>query len=78
MAAPFGVVTVTLTVPVLGGAIAVIWVALLTVKLVALTPPNWTAVAPVRTPALAVMTTLVPCGPCGGAGDVMLMVGGNV
>ena len=45
---PPGVVTVTSTVPVPGREVAVIEVALLTVKLVAAVAPNLTAVAPVK------------------------------
>ena len=37
---PFGVVTLTVTAPVPAGDVAVIWVAELTVKLVAAIPPN--------------------------------------
>ena len=57
---PPGAVTVTLTVPgpVPAGAVAVIWTAELTVKLMAGVVPNLTAVAPVKlTPAT---TTDVP------------------
>ena len=53
------VVTVTSTVPVApGGAVAVMLVALLTVKFVALVAPNLTAVAPVR--LVPVIVTVVP------------------
>ena len=55
---PLGVVTVTSTVPVPAGEVAVIEVAELTVKLVALAAPNFTAVAPVNT--VPVMVTDVP------------------
>ncbi len=55
---PAGVVTVTSTVPVPAGAVAVIGVALLTVKVVAATVPNLTPVAPVK--LVPVMVTEVP------------------
>src|SRR6202021_1098805 len=42
------VVTLTSTVPVPAGEVAVIWVAEVTVKLVAAVAPNVTAVAPVK------------------------------
>jgi hypothetical protein len=53
---PLGVVTVTSTVPAPAGAVAVIDDGPLTVKLVALLAPNFTAVAPDR----AAIATLVP------------------
>ena len=56
---PPGVVTVTSTTPAgFSGAVAVIFVALVTVTLVAALLPNITAVAPVK--PLPVMVTLVP------------------
>jgi hypothetical protein len=55
---PLGVVTVTSTVPVPGGEIAVIEVALFTVKDLALALPNLIAVVPVK--LVPVMVTLVP------------------
>jgi hypothetical protein len=55
---PAGVVTVTSAWPDPAGAAAVIWVALLTVKLAAGTAPNETPVAPVK--VVPVMTTDVP------------------
>ena len=55
---PPPVVTVTSTVPVPAGAVAVMDVALLTVKVVAAVAPNFTAVAPVR--LVPVMVTEVP------------------
>jgi hypothetical protein len=55
---PPAVVTVTSTVPVPAGDVAVIEVAELTVKLVAFVAPNFTAVAPVR--LVPVMATEVP------------------
>ena len=52
-------VTVTSTVAApSAGAVAVIWVALLTVKAVAAVDPNFTVVAPVK--LVPVMTTEVP------------------
>lgn len=54
---------VTSTVPLPGGEIAVIELSLLTVKVVALVLPNWTAVAvPQVTKRLPVIVTLVPPG----------------
>ena len=56
---PFGVVTVMSTTPAdSGGETAVIEVAEVTVKLLALTEPNLTAVAPVKLPPVTV--TVVP------------------
>ena len=55
---PPGPNTCTVTVPFPAGAIAVIFVDELTVKLVAATPPNSTEVAPVK--SVPVMTTEVP------------------
>jgi hypothetical protein len=52
------VVTLTFTVPVPAGAVAVIWVSLSTVKPLAAVGPNLTAVAPVN--ALPVIVTVVP------------------
>jgi hypothetical protein len=67
---PPAVVTVTSTVPVPAGDVAVIEVAELTVKLVALVAPNFTAVAPVNN--VPVMVTDVPpaAGPDVGAIEV--------
>ena len=59
---PPGVVTVTSTVPVPAGEVAVIWVALTTLNNPAALPPNLTAVAPEK--LVPVMVTLVP--PAGG------------
>ena len=59
MPVPPGVVTDTFTAPAaFAGVVAVIDVALTTVKLVAATPPNVTAVAPVK--LVPVIVTLVP------------------
>jgi hypothetical protein len=55
---PPAVVTITSTVPIPAGAVAVIWVALLTVKEPAALLPNLTAVAPEK--LVPVMVTLVP------------------
>ena len=56
---PPGVVTVTSTVAApCAGEMAVIWVVELTVKLVALVPPNLTAVAPLK--LVPRMMTVVP------------------
>ncbi len=67
---PPAVVTVTSTVPAPPGETAVIDVAELTVKLVALVAPNFTAVAPDSD--VPVMVTDVPpvAGPVFGATDV--------
>ena len=71
---PFGVVTVTLTVPVPAGEMAVTEVALLTTTPVAAAVPNLTPVAPVR--LVPVMVTEVPpaCGP--EVGLIEVTVGG--
>ena len=55
---PPGVVTVTFTVPVPAGEVAVIWVSLLTAKPAAAKEPNVTAVAPEN--PVPVMITEVP------------------
>ncbi len=67
---PSGVVTPTATVPVPGGAVAVIWVGPSTRKPVAGTEPKATAVAPVS--AVPVIVTAVPpaAGPLGGLSAV--------
>ena len=73
---PPAVVTVTSTVPALpAGAVAVICVALLTVKPLALVAPNFTAVAPVN--PVPVMVTVVPPPVGPDAGDTLVMVGGG-
>ena len=67
---PPAVVTVTSTVPVPAGDVAVIEVAELTVKLVALVAPNFTAVAPVN-PVPVIVTDVPPVvGPAVGEIDV--------
>jgi hypothetical protein len=54
-----GVVTLMSTVPTApAGDVAVIWVALLTVKVVALFTPNFTAVVPMK--FVPVIVTVVP------------------
>jgi hypothetical protein len=70
---PPAVVTVTSTVPVPAGDVAVIELALLTEKLAAV-PPKFTAVAPVK--FVPVMVTLVPpvAGPL--VGETEVTVGG--
>src|SRR5258708_38104379 len=55
---PSAVVTVTSTVPTPAGEVAVIWVALLTVKEAAALLPKLTAVAPEK--LVPVMVTLLP------------------
>jgi len=63
---PPGVSTVTSTTPVPAGLVAVICVAELTVKVLAATVPNFTAVAPVRFEP-AIVTVVPPVtGPCNG------------
>ena len=73
---PPPVMTVISTVPVPAGAVAVICVALLTVKPLALPPPNLTAVAPDR--LAPVMITLLP--PVAGpeVGEILLTVGAAI
>ena len=70
-------VTVISTVPAdPAGAVAVIWVALLTVKPVALDAPNFTAVAPVN-PVPVRTTDVVPAvGPL--LGEMLVTVGSAV
>ena len=72
---PPAFVTVTSTLPIPAGEVAAIDVALLTVNVVATTPPNLTAVAPVK--LLPVMVTGVPpaAGPL--AGEIEVTVGGT-
>ena len=61
------------TVPVPAGAVAVIWVALLTVKLVAAVAPKVTAVVPLKPEP--VMVTVVPPADVPVAGEMPLTVG---
>jgi hypothetical protein len=63
------------TVPAPAGEVAVIWVALVTVKELAAVPPNLTAVAPEK--LVPVMVTLVP--PDGGPvlGVTLVTVGAD-
>ena len=64
-------VTATSTKPAeCAGAVAVIEVALTTVKLVAATPPNVTDVAPVKFVPVMVMDVPPPVGPLDGDTDV--------
>ena len=70
---PPTVVTVTSTVLLPAGDVAVIDVAELTVKLVALLAPNFTAVAPVNT--VPVMVTDVPPAPGPDVGEIDVTVG---
>src|SRR5262245_65643844 len=72
---PPAVVTVISTVPIPAGEVAVIWVALLTVKEPAALLPNLTAVAPEK--LVPVMVTLLP--PCVGPvfGLTLATVGGR-
>ena len=74
---PPGVVTVTSTVPALpAGAVAVMLVALLIVKLVAAVEPNLTAVAPVRLVPVIVTDVPPPVGPA--VGLICVTVGAAV
>ena len=68
-------VTVTLTVPVPAGAVAVIDVALLTVKL-AVVDPNFTTVAPVKSVPVRVTEVPPEAGPL--AGDSAVTVGARM
>ena len=70
---PPAVMTVISTVPIPAGAVAVICVALLTVKLLALLAPKRTAPAPIR--LVPVMTTLAPPAAKPVAGEIALTVG---
>jgi hypothetical protein len=70
---PPAVVTVMSTVPVPAGEVAVIEVAELAVKLVALVVPNLTAVAPVR--LVPVMVTDVPPAKGPDVGEMAVTVG---
>jgi hypothetical protein len=67
---PLGVVTLILPVSAPAGTVAVILVAESTEKLVAVTPPNFTEVAPVK--AVPLMVTTVPTGPLAGVKDVIV------
>lgn len=58
---PAGVVTVTGTVPVPGGDVAVIEVSLMTLKVVATLVPKWTLLAPVN-PDPVIVTVVPPVG----------------
>ena len=73
---PPAVVTLTSTVPLPEGDVAVIWVAELTVKPVAAVAPKVTAVAPEK--LVPVMITLVPpvVGP--DVGEIEVTVGGPI
>jgi hypothetical protein len=70
---PPAVVTVTSTLPIPGGDVAVIWVGLTTLNAPAAAPPNLTAVAPDK--LVPVIVTLVP--PAAGPefGDTLVIVG---
>ena len=60
--------------PVPAGAVAVIWVAELTVKPVALVVPNFTAVAPERFVPVIITEVPPPVGP--EVGEIEVTVGG--
>ena len=68
------VVTLTSTVPVPAGEVAVIWVAELTVKPVAAAAPKTTAVAPDR--LVPVMVTVVAPASGPDVGEIDVTVGG--
>ena len=70
---PPAVVTLTSTVPVPAGEVAVIEVAEFTVKPVAAVAPKVTAVAPVR--LVPVIVTVVPPAPGPDVGDMLVTVG---
>ena len=70
------VVTVTSTVPVPAGEVAVIDVAEFTVKPVALVAPNLTAVAPVK--LVPVIVTLVPPAVGPAVGEIEVTVGAAI
>jgi hypothetical protein len=73
---PPPVVTVTSTVPVPAGAVAVIEVAELTVKPVAGVAPNVTAVAPAK--LVPVMVTVVPPAVGPEVGEIEVIVGAAI
>jgi hypothetical protein len=73
---PPGVVTVTSTVPLPAGLVAVIWVSLLTLTLLAAVRPKETLVAPVK--PVPVIVTLVPPVPGPLAGLILVTVGAGL
>jgi hypothetical protein len=73
---PDGLVTVMSTVPLPGGAVAVIWVSLSSVKLLAAVDPNLTAVAPLN--ALPVIVTVVPPAVGPEEGLMLVTAGGGI
>ena len=73
---PPPVVTVTSTVPVPAGDVAVIWVAELTVKPVAGVAPKFTALAPVKLVPVIVTVVPPPVGPAVGERDVTVGAAG--
>ena len=73
---PPAVVTLTSTVPVPAGDVAVIWVAELTVKLVAAVAPKVTAVAPEKPEPM--MITVVPPAKGPAVGEIEVTVGGPI
>ena len=66
-------VTLMSTVPVPAGDVAVIWVAELTLKVVAAVAPKVTAVAPVK--LVPVIVTVVPPAPGPDVGEIDVTVG---
>jgi hypothetical protein len=73
---PDGLVTVMSTVPLPDGAVAVIWVSLSSVKLLAAVDPNLTAVAPLN--ALPVIVTVVPPAVGPEEGLMLVTAGGGI
>src|SRR3974390_3166279 len=73
---PPGVVTLTSTVPVPAGEVAVMEVALWTTTLVAAMVPKWTAVAPVK--AVPVIVPLVPPASGPALGATLVTVGAPI
>ncbi len=72
---PPGVVTLTSTVPVPAGDVAVIWVGLLTVNEPAALPPKLTAVAPEKLVPVTVTVVPPPAEPMFGATPVTVGAG---
>ena len=74
---PLGVVTVTSTVPIdPAGDVAVIDVALFTVKLGAAVAPNFTLVAPVKLVPVTVTVVTPAVGP--DVGEMLVTIGGAI
>jgi hypothetical protein len=75
---PAGVVTLTSTVPVPAGEVAVIWLELTTVTLVAAAPPKVTEVAPVKLEPLIVTDVPPAAAPLVGEIEETTGAGGGV